>query len=80
MRRRAADRPPVLEALPTHLRGFPEQEDHDGPAYRAWSAERTAWCREHGYSVLELLRAEHHRPAPSKKNPSPQPSNTNPRK
>ena len=24
----------------------------------AWRAERLAWCAEHGYSVLELLRAE----------------------
>jgi len=29
-------------------------------AVETWSQERRAWCAEHGFSLLELLRAERH--------------------
>ncbi len=33
----------------------------------AWNEARATWCRANGYTVLELLRSERPRKAPSKK-------------
>jgi len=67
MRTRPKAQTPILDALPPYLR-LDEVPD-DEHVYRRWSRARSYWCRDNGYSVLELLRSERPRPAPGKRKP-----------
>ncbi len=46
---------------------IPAAAPADEHVYAQWSQARSYWCRDNGYTVLELLRAERPRPVPSKR-------------
>jgi hypothetical protein len=82
MRRRTKSLAPILAALPAELRleaspqrcvcegCHPGMDDDERKAEQtlqdAWSDARAQWCKDHGYGVLELLRAERPRQSPGK--------------